>query len=72
MSLGGYDHDTSQKGATQDKHHAPVEDKEGTLVKSGGKTAMVLLLELRIDYCDARPFCSALLELGYIFRFKVY
>ena len=25
---------------------------------------------LRIDYCDARPFCSALLNIGYLFQFK--
>ena len=30
------------------------------------------LPSLRIAYCDGRPFCSALLELGYIFGSKVY
>ena len=32
----------------------------------------VLIRLLRIDYCDARSFCCALLKIGYLFRFKVY
>ena len=27
----------------------------------------IVIIVLRIDYCDARPFGSALLKLGYLF-----
>ena len=32
----------------------------------------VLRRVLRIDYCDARPFGSALFKFEYVFQFKIY
>ena len=32
----------------------------------------MLVIHLRIDPCDARPFCSDLIKLEYLFRTKVY
>ena len=34
--------------------------------------SLVVKISLRIDYCYARPFGSALLKLKYFFHFKVY